>query len=146
MTSHRALGSVLHNFLETYSSRYSEYEGYWVFGLLVQVLREETIDLLATAAVEATPTNFAVRLAASRFRDQVQKAGLDLARVPEARLLITRSPTARGGQVNGHARAGYEVKFVAMARSDRGRTFEREKSVFVAPHDPAVERRSGRAT
>ncbi len=81
--------------------------------------------MLATAAVEATPTNFAVRLAASRFRDQVQKAGLDLACVPEARLLITRSPTARGGQVNGHARAGYEVKFVAMARSDRGRTFER---------------------
>lgn len=35
MARRRVIKSVLHNFLGTYISRYSDFRGYWLFGFLV---------------------------------------------------------------------------------------------------------------
>jgi hypothetical protein len=42
----RKIRGVLHNFLATYSSRYSDYDGYWLFGVLAQESGHLQIDLV----------------------------------------------------------------------------------------------------
>ena len=49
MVSERAMKSVLHNFLETYTSRYSDYDGFWVFGFIVETMLPANIDLMASS-------------------------------------------------------------------------------------------------
>ena len=46
MASRRVIKGVLGNFLGTYVSRYSDYDGYWLFGFLVGDLGELRINLL----------------------------------------------------------------------------------------------------
>jgi hypothetical protein len=46
MKPRRIIKGVLHNFLGTYTSRYSDYDGYWLFGMLVRDVEELSIDLL----------------------------------------------------------------------------------------------------
>lgn len=47
MPTQRAIRGVLGNFLGTYTSRYSEHDGYWLFGLVVAELGELEVNLLA---------------------------------------------------------------------------------------------------
>src|SRR5947207_1622431 len=99
MTSRRVIKGVLHNFLATFTSRYSDFDGYWVFGLLVQGMDTESIDLLAVSAesTDATPSGFARRLAAQKFAEQIAKAGLPSSWFRKARLDITKLPVSRFG-------------------------------------------------
>ncbi|MHB1033936.1 MAG: hypothetical protein ACYC35_06360 [Pirellulales bacterium] len=147
MANRQKMSSVLHNFLGTYTSRYSDYNGYWLFGMLVDHVDSLDVDLLHAdkSSVENTPLAFAKRLAAEKFADQLGKAGLFKSSLREARLSITKSPVVTHGPVNGHVCAGHEVRFAARAVSDRGKACERTTSVFVAPHDRRVEVRSARA-
>jgi hypothetical protein len=142
----RSIRGVLHSFLGSFTSRYSDYQGYWVFGLFVQDLQEMTIDLLGgTEGVTGSgPLATAVGLARVTFRQQVGKAGLDISRIREARLDLMRSPSDTQGWVNGHVRAGYEIRFTARAVSDLNGIYESTTSIFVAPHDPQIELRSTR--
>ncbi|HEY0101708.1 MAG TPA: hypothetical protein VGB76_22475 [Pyrinomonadaceae bacterium] len=144
----KAINGALHNFLETYASRYSDYDGYWIFGMLVRELEQFNIDLLNTVddISDTTPMAAAVRFARANFKDQVEKAGLSLSCLREANLAIIKSSDLGSGFVNGHRSAGFDVSFVAKAVSHRDKTYERKKSVFVAPHDPGVEQRSTRRT
>jgi len=144
--SRKAIKGVLHNFLGTYTSRYSDYDGYWLFGMVLSELEQFNINLLDTGedAVENTPTTVAVRLAATKFREQLEKAGLSLSCVREANLAIIKSPDLIRGYVNGHMSDGFDVSFAARARSPNCKTYECKKSLFVAPHDPKVELRSAR--
>lgn len=146
--SRKAIKGVLHNFLETYTSRYSDYDGYWLFGMLVSESGEINIDLLNATGdwVGGEATASAVRLASMRFKEQMAKAGLDLSCLREARLSITRTPGLRDGYVNGHRAVGSEMNFAARAVSLHGKAYECKKSVFVAPHNPEVELRSTRGT
>ena len=48
MTTRKAIKSVLDNFLGTYISRYSDYDGYWLFGFLVKESPHLKINLLST--------------------------------------------------------------------------------------------------
>ena len=50
MTSRRVIPGVLHNFLGTFTSRYSDFDGYWVFGFLIESMDRVRIDLLSEAA------------------------------------------------------------------------------------------------
>ena len=141
--SRRRISSVLHNFLGTYASRESDYEGYCVFGMLVDQIDRIEIDLLHPkewGGIE-TPLSFSMKLAAKRFADQIAKSRVPLTWVREAWLSIVRSPDAIQGQVNDRACSGYDLRFTANAVSDLGKTYERTVSVFVAPHNPTVERR-----
>ena len=146
MTSRRVLKSVLHNFLGTYTSRYSDYQGYWLFGFLVGYLEHLEIDLLASTSEESgSAVSVATDLAAKRFADQVCKSGIDLRLICDARLCIERPPSTNPGTVNGRPSAGYSVRFRATATVDTGRIFESERVLFVAPHNPLIESRSNRA-
>ena len=79
MHSQRTMKGVLHNFLESYTSRYSDYDGFWVFGFMVETMESANVDLLrASSDVSAgiAPETFAVRLATIKFLEQVAKARL----------------------------------------------------------------------
>lgn len=145
MPSRRRIKGALSGFLGRYTSRYSDYEAYWIFGFFVADLQKMRIDLLAGEEVRGhEPLAAAVRLARETFRDQVTKAGLPVSLVREAWLEIIRSETSTEGWVNGFLNPGHHVTFVARAVSDLGTAYETAESVFVAPHDPKVELRSTR--
>ncbi|HBO42474.1 MAG TPA: hypothetical protein DD670_00750 [Planctomycetaceae bacterium] len=136
----------MHNFLGTYTSRYSDYDGYWLFGMAVDTIDDLDIDLLhaGDSSIGATPDAFVVRLATERFADQIEKAGLSISCLREARLSITKSPVVTRGVVNGHVCVGNDIRFAVRAILDLGKTHETATSVFVAPHNPRTEFRSTR--
>ena len=142
MPTRRVLKSVLHGFLGTYTSRYSDYDGYWLFGFLVGDLDRAEFDLLAASPTKpGGPITTARELAVRRFAEQLEKHGIDERVVQDARLLMSRLPDDNSvpGQ---HFRPGYIISFSAIAMADTGRRFERDALVFVAPHDPRLESRS----
>jgi hypothetical protein len=70
MTSRRVILGVLHNFLGTFTSRYSDFDGYWVFGFLVESMDAVRIDLLADVeSANSTPSGFIRWLAVQRFSE-----------------------------------------------------------------------------
>jgi hypothetical protein len=144
MTSRKALKGVLHNFLGTYTSRYSSYEGYWLFGMLVGDAIDLHIDLLSPTirSGNPNPVRIAIKLAAALFRDQMKKARVAVSCVRVANLDIIRLPDSQHGTINGCVCAGYSLRFLASVMSDSGRKYVREMVLFVAPHDPRVEWRS----
>jgi hypothetical protein len=148
MKPRRIIKSVLHNFLGTYTSRYSDYDGYWLFGLLIRDVGELRIDLLCPSVDTTAPRAVVatIQLAAQKFREQMEKAGLSGLCAREARLDITSSRDLQRGFVNGRMSVGHTVRFVARVISDYGKTYEHEVSVFVAPHNAEVETRSARGT
>jgi len=146
MKPRRIIKGVLHNFLGTYTSRYSDHDGYWLFGMLVRDVEELSIDLLCPSTDAASPMSVvaAIQLAAQRFREQMEKSGLSVLCAREARLHIMKLNDLRRDFVNGRMSDGHTVRFVAGVVSDRGKTYEHEVSMFVAPHDAKVETRSAR--
>jgi hypothetical protein len=146
MPSRKMIPGVLHNFLGTFTSRYSDLDGYWLFGLLIESLNSVRIDLLEKASeLTDTPSGFAASLAVQRFREQLAKAGLPKEWFHEAYLEIAKLPERRANFVNGWNRSGYDVSFQARTVTDLGRAYGKTTSIFVAPHDPKIELRSTRA-
>ena len=136
---------VLDNFLQTYVIRYSDFNGYWLFGFLVADTARISVDLLdKSAANEDTPTGYAKWLAVHRFEEQVRRNNLPIAWLREARLEIARSNETRSIFVNGRSSPGYGMQFLAHAVTDLGKTYQRTSLIFVATHNPEVESRSTR--
>ncbi|MCE9583307.1 MAG: hypothetical protein K8T20_12535, partial [Planctomycetes bacterium] len=69
MARRRTIEGVLYNFLGTYTSRYSDFDGYWLFGFIVESTSQLTLDLMAapTATSSAAPMVAAAQLAAAKF-------------------------------------------------------------------------------
>jgi len=144
MTRRRSLRGALHNFLGTLTSRNSDFDGYWVLGLIAEDLGETTIDLLANADAEATPLAAFVCMAREKFRDQLVKQRIPGSFVKSGLLDITKPSTRTEAHVNGHVRPGYNVTFSARVESDLHTVYACKATIFVAPHDPAIETRSVR--
>jgi hypothetical protein len=142
--SHRNLIGILDNFLGTYTSRYSDFNGYWLFGMLINDLGELRIDLLSSneTSTENGPKATARQVAVQKFREQMDKAGFSVSRAQQAHLDVSKLPDLKNGFVNGQLCPGYNVRFVAKIVLKTGKMYEREKSVFVAPHDSQVEQRN----
>jgi hypothetical protein len=142
----RVIKGVLHNFLGTYTSRSSDYDGYWLFGMLGDDIDELNVDLLnpPVAGMQSPLVMAAIKIAAEKFREQMEKAGLSVSCAQEARLAITVLPELRQGAVNGHVKTGHDVRFVATARLNSGKKCGCEMTIFIAPHDRRVELRSNR--
>src|SRR5687767_7084128 len=122
MPTEKHLRAVLVNFLGTYTSRYSEYRGYWLFGFLVEQQGGVCIDLLSTAeGLEPGPAGLAHQLAIAKFHDQLRKGGFTSAHLHTARLTIEPHPHAIEEAVGGHLRSGKSVRFRADLVSHRGR-------------------------
>jgi hypothetical protein len=143
----RKIQGVLCNFLGTYTSRYSDYEGWWLFGFLANEIQQLRIDLLnpQISKVENKPLIFAVDLAKRKFHEQMETNGLSISWVREANLEITKLSQPKNGFVNGRASVGNDFRFVVQAISDCGKTYKTEATIFVAPHNPKIESRSTRA-
>lgn len=146
MPRRSAIDSVLHNFLGTYTSRYSEFDGYWLLGWVVREVDRLRIDLMEMRSIPCTarePLDVARIHAVRRFADQVEKA--HVARwIARADLVIHRSDVTRMAMVYARQRTGWDVRFEATAFSDVGNAYRRSVTVFVAAHDPGMESRSAR--
>jgi hypothetical protein len=145
MASRRVIKGVLGNFLGTYVSRYSDYEGNWLFEFLVDDLGELRINLLGQSISDPeTPIGVAVAFAAAKFEEQLRKSGLTRSQVREAWLTIRKLPGVVHGTVNGRACTGANLSFLAEAVMEDGRCNARKQIVFVVPHNPNIEQRSTR--
>ena len=144
----RAIKGVLHNFLRTYTSRYSDYDGYWLFGLVAAQLGDVRVDLCADppAGRVLTPLAALTEFARRKFREQLDKAGVPRRYIGEAELRVTRSDASTHGPVNGRWSDGHDFTFTVRAVSDRRTTFQDQVTVFVALHDATLESRSTRGT
>ena len=141
MPTRRVIKSVLHNFLGTLTSRYSDWHGYWLYGFVVSDLERVDHDLLmdGAGATDDKPMAHLRSLATRRFQEQLSKTGLDPIRVRQASLTLERLP----GSVEINYRGiGYRMRFVVKAITDLGKAYECEDTIAVAPHDPYQEFRS----
>jgi len=142
----KAVKGVLHNFLGAYTSRNSDYDGYWLMGMLINDLNELRIDLLlaSESTVSDSPLVFAIHLARRSFREQMRKAGLGLTRIREGYLNITKLSDSRNGWINDRECIGNTIRFAVKVVMVTGKACERETEIVVALHNPDVERRSVR--
>lgn len=144
MPSTRVLRGVVHNAVETYVSRYSSYDGHWLFGFLIGHLDRCEFDLLASQAPGGTPVEAAQFRAVQVFREQLAKAGLGIERVRSAVLTLRRGKSADVVGEQFFTR-GWELHVRLQAQAVTGRAFQAEQVVRVAAHNPLVERRSAGA-
>src|SRR5688572_24413500 len=147
MPRRRLINGVLQSFLGTFSSRYSDFNGYWLFGFLVGGPDLVTIDLLAPldSHVPATPIESAKAIAAQRFNDQIEKCGVPTHWIAEARLDLQFPKGVSAKPNSGAARPVVELMIAVSVKSDLGRTYLRGVLLEVSPHDPRFETRSARA-
>jgi hypothetical protein len=144
MSTRRVLRSVTSNFLGSYTSRYSDRDGYWLFGFLSATPALD-IDLLGDAARSGDePSEDARIFAIEAFDDQLIKAGLSKDRLRTARLAIATSSTPVERLAGGNVRTGREMSFAVVVETDRGVGYTVFCKKFVAPHDPTLEGRSAR--
>jgi hypothetical protein len=143
--THRALRGALGNFLGKFTSRYREFEGYWLFGFLVVEHESFEIDLIkSTHDLTVTPLATVTQLARSAFEDQIRKAKLLPNQVSEAKGVFVKHPDQCEGWVNTHRKKGFNVTIRAEAMSNRQKCFAKVVKLFIAPHDPLSEYQSQR--
>lgn len=141
MPSQHHIRSVLSNFLGTFTARYSDYHGYWLFGFVVPLGEDLKFDLLASPQSGDSAWEYAQRLAVARFRDQLSKASLKRSLVIEASLSIRQVSEFYAMAFEEHTRDGWDISFCVDATMQNGRHYEKQRTVFVAPHDPQWELR-----
>ncbi|PKQ38164.1 MAG: hypothetical protein CVT59_02755 [Actinobacteria bacterium HGW-Actinobacteria-1] len=151
MPSRKLLKSVVRGFVGTYVSRYSDFDGYLLFGFGVDSMRDLTVDL--TRPVRLQPAEDALdewqRLATFKFQEQLSKVGLPISVLQEATLRICRTTARRGAVVLRGVPVmvdGFDVDFSARAVTDLGRVYEASAREFIAPQDPGLFDRSGRSS
>jgi hypothetical protein len=138
--------SVVHNFVESFTSRHSDFYGYWLFGFVVAELAQTRLPLMALPSLPVTTAIEAMaNLAAAKFQYQLTKADLQSSSVRGAWLHILRLPGEEVREVDGHQRVGSRLEFTVEAVMSNGKRVMETAVIFVAPHDPRVERRSSRA-
>jgi hypothetical protein len=145
MATQRVLRSVTKNFLATYTSRYSDRDGYWLFGFLSDNPQIE-IDLLGDRYRRSgEPSEDARLFAMDAFVDQLAKAKVAETRLRSARLSISTSPEKTERVAGGTLRQGREMTFVVVVTTDAGTTYDARCTKFVSPHDSSLELKSARA-
>lgn len=139
-----AMKSVLHNFLGAFTSRYTEYKGYWIFGFLIgEFTTELTFDLMVPRFSETvTPLQKAASLASIKFATQVLKAKIKPDTIQEAQLSLFPLSDLVQGLVNGQEVKGRSVNFRVVAVMKSGEKIISERTIFVAPHNPSIELQS----
>jgi hypothetical protein len=129
----RKLRCVLHNLLGTFASRHTAYNGYFLFGFIIEEFEEAGFDLLDESVRQPYgPLAEAERIAKRKFDEQLVKAGLDRSVVREARLSMSRLPepvqapvwdwfdNPKPGAGKSIIRTGYQLRFRAAASTDSG--------------------------
>lgn len=137
----KTIEGVMRNFLATFTSRNTDYEGYSPFGMLVPDLGEMEIDLLSPhpSIGSSSPVEAVVQIAADKFQEQCEKAGLSALALSEARLLLRKDPNPTTLLVNETHRVCHEISFALHVSSGFGKTNHLATSLWIAPHDPSLE-------
>ena len=142
----RAMQGVLNNFLSTYTSRYSTFDGYWLFGFIVNDLERVEFDLLSPPTPDKYDALEAASLFASnKFIEQICKSGLSISCVVNAFVVLSKSAAMSSSLVENSYRSGFDVTFEARAYMEHGKYYECSDTIFVAPHDPKLERRNAKS-
>jgi hypothetical protein len=145
MPRRREVLSVLRGFVGTFLSRYSEFDGYWLFGFLVPEPREWGVDLLpvepgpAHGRHSADPLTWARHLAKRLFADQCRKGAYPVSWLSTATLeLHIAGPVDEEltDPIHLAGRPVYRVRAVASVTSDLGRGYSVTGEVLVCPFDP----------
>jgi hypothetical protein len=133
----RDLKGALNGFLDTYVSRYSAYDGYWLFGFLVPELTTARMELLMPPADPRPHFRRAIELASEKFREHAAKRKIDVGMLDAAVLRLSKKEAV---VLNG--RDAWKVSVSAEASIRGRRNWTAERIITVAPHDPARELRS----
>lgn len=147
MPSRKLMTSVLRGFLGTYVSRYSDLDGYLVFGLAADGLDGLEVDLTIDAPPPSLDSFSEVRrLAIRRFAEQLAKVGLSGSVVRSATLAIRRTPEAQNYHVETGRRvpSGHDYTFTVSVVTDLGRPYRAECRAFIAPHADVFTRSTRR--
>ena len=146
MPSRKLLTSVLRGFLGTYVSRYSDLDGYLVFGLASDALDGLDVDLTTDAPPPSLdPVSEVRRLAIRRFAEQLARVGLPGSVVRSATLAVRRVPDPRDRLETGRrVPTGHDYEFSVSVVTDLGRPYRAGCRAFIAPHAPDVFTRSTR--
>ncbi len=143
MAQHRKLLGIIRNVLGAYTSRNSDYYGYWLFGFLVNGPGAYRIDLLVPTSptMYGCPTDAAADIARGIFADQVLKAEFDFARITSEVLTITQDPAPALSVFGNTPRSGHHLH-VAISAAAGTAVYSASVRIFAAPHDPSLEMRS----
>jgi len=142
MPRRRALKGAIEGFLATYTSRESDYQGYWLFGQLTRAeLTNTGFNLLGPLDHARTPIAMAHRSAVEKFAEQVSKLGLALEVVQVARLSIRATGDSRECWQGRQRSLARQLVFSIHLRTDTDKTYTGRRTVLVAPHDPRKELR-----
>jgi hypothetical protein len=133
MPTHRAIKALLDNFLGTFSSRYSDHNGFWIFGLWVSEHDSLLIDLLSPQSSADSVSSSMANLAKSKFADQVTKAGFCPASFSMAQVSLARSADLVDGHAGNRPARGYRVTLTAQVVGASGREYSATCSFFAEP-------------
>jgi hypothetical protein len=128
------INSALFNFLGTYTSRYSAFNGYWLFGFLVGDGVRLEFDLLAQPpAADGSAKSRAAVIAIERFHNQMRKARIASA-IEAAKLVLETNSGRVRRPVNGWEHDGFLLTASVHALVG-GAWRHRQTTFFVAPFD-----------
>jgi hypothetical protein len=146
MKMRRHITGVLGNTLSAFTSRYSDYDGYWLFGILITRGDRFTFHLAGENQPEATDPVAAAAFyrVRSLFSQQLEKAQIPAGFISSAAVFLEKNQPPKSGPVNHHAVLGHDVTISARAVSDLGKVYSSTKLIFVARHDPDIELKSSR--
>jgi hypothetical protein len=148
MPSRKLIAGVLRGFLGTYVSRYSDLDGYLVFGLAADGLDGLDVELTSAGPPPSLdPVSEVRRLAIQRFAEQLAKADLPWSVVASAKLTIARDAERSrdpAASVAIRVVTGYDYTFTIAVVTDLGRPYRAERRAFIALHTPGAFARSAR--
>jgi len=135
---------VLHSLLGSFTSRYTQADGYWAFGVLFDQLTQLNTSLIGDQRHSNRDLAAIISRARRIFADQLQKHGVPYGNVIAADIALTQpSPDSLGGYINGHAVTGAMFLVSATATMRAGKFYACQQQLFVAPHDPTLELHTG---
>jgi hypothetical protein len=136
--------SCARGFLGTIISRYSNYDGYWIYGFLIK--QHESIEINLLDSIDnypgRNPLKYFTRISINKFHTQVIKNQINEKDIQEAKLTVRNTNITSWGFVNRERSIGFDVVVEIVIVKSNGRKIVEKKNIFVAPHNPSKELRN----
>jgi hypothetical protein len=141
LSSINEINGAIAGFLGTYSSRYSDFRGYWLMPRLLSPSAPLTFDLMGTGDLPNDPCGSAERLAREKFSQQLAKHRRKPSDLKSATLEIRTSDTSKRALAGPSTRDCYTMTLSLVVAATLGKHFKRQIELLVAPHNPHFELR-----
>ena len=144
MKVRRRITGALAGFLHTYISRYTDMNGYWLWGQLVLETSAIELQILPEdAPLPVLPiSRHATILARKKILEQLDNHHIPRHFVKEAKLRIEKKIDESYGWIEHQRVKGNLVVLTIDAVSDLEKKYSCYARMFVSPHDPAIERQT----